>query len=119
LIDSCPFGLGGYSDTGFAWHFKIPKDLHYWASNNLLEYVLSFFSPRADMLVGHFKCSDCALSMTDCSTSVGWLCKTSFQEIIGKDTDPVQVNGCIKMAQHHATLFLTAGIKEYSQWFPG
>ena len=22
--DSCPFGLGGYSDEGFAWHFEIP-----------------------------------------------------------------------------------------------
>jgi hypothetical protein len=25
----------------------------------------------------------------------------------------------IETAQHHATLFLEAGIKEYSQWFPG
>ena len=22
--DSCPFGLGGYSDEGFAWCFEIP-----------------------------------------------------------------------------------------------
>ncbi len=27
--DSCPFGLGGYSDEGFAWRFKIPKDLRF------------------------------------------------------------------------------------------
>jgi hypothetical protein len=25
--NSCPFGLGGYSDEGFAWRFEIPKDL--------------------------------------------------------------------------------------------
>ncbi len=27
--DSCPFGLGGYSDEGFAWHFEIPEDLRF------------------------------------------------------------------------------------------
>ncbi len=36
-FDSCPFGLGGYSDEGFAWWFKIPEDLRFRASNNLLE----------------------------------------------------------------------------------
>jgi hypothetical protein len=25
--DSCPAGLGGYSDQGFAWQFAIPDDL--------------------------------------------------------------------------------------------
>ncbi len=25
--DSCPFGLGGYSDKGCAWRFEIPEDL--------------------------------------------------------------------------------------------
>jgi hypothetical protein len=66
------------------------------------------------MLAGHLKQSNCALSMMDSSTSVGWLCKTNFQKIVGKDMDPVQANGCIKMVQHHTTLFLTAGIQEYS-----
>ncbi len=28
-LDSCPFGLGGYSDEGFAWRFEIPKDLRF------------------------------------------------------------------------------------------
>jgi hypothetical protein len=25
--DSCPFGLGGYLDKGFAWRFEMPEDL--------------------------------------------------------------------------------------------
>jgi hypothetical protein len=31
----------------------------------------------------------------------------------------IQAQVFIKTVQHHTTLFLKAGIKEYSQWFPG
>ncbi len=72
-----------------------------------------------DLQAGRLKRGNCALSVTDSSTSAGWLHKTNFQEVFGKDTDPVQAKVRIKMEQHHATLFLVAGIKEYSQWFPG
>jgi hypothetical protein len=71
------------------------------------------------MLAGYLKCGDCALLMTDSSTSADWLCKTNFWEIIGKDTDPVQAKVQIKRMQHHTTLFLVAGIEEYSHWFLG
>jgi hypothetical protein len=113
-LDSCPFGLKGYSDEGFAWHFKMTEDLFFWASK---EYIASMISPY--MLAGHLKRGDCALSMTDSSTSAGWLCKTNFREFIGENVDLVQSRVCIDIAHHHATLFLEAGIKEYSQWFPG
>jgi hypothetical protein len=76
--DSCPFGLGGYSDKGFAWCFEIPEDLRFRASNNLLEYIASIITPWVDMLTGQLNQGDCALSMTDSSTSTGWLRKTNF-----------------------------------------
>ena len=57
--------------------------------------------------------------MTDSSTSAGWLRKTNYREFTGVDADPVQASIRIEIAHHHATLFLNAGIKEYSQWFPG
>jgi hypothetical protein len=57
--------------------------------------------------------------MTDSTTSAGWLRKTNFQELTGNDPDPVQARVQIKTAHHHAILLLEAGIKEYSQWFPG
>jgi len=117
--DSCPFGLGGYSDEGFTWHFKIPEDLRFRASNNLLEYIVSIITPWVDMLAGRLNQGDCALSMTESSTSAGWLRKTNFREFTGVDADPVQASIRIEIARHHATLFLDAGIKEYSQWFPG
>jgi hypothetical protein len=117
--DSCPFGLGGYSDNGFAWRFEIPEDLRFRASNNLLEYVASIISPWVDLLAGRLHRGDCVLSMTDSTTSAGWLRKTNFREFSGDDPDPVQAQVRIETARHHATLFLEAGVKEYSQWFPG
>ena len=35
--DSRPFGLGGYSDKGFAWCFEVLEVLRFRASINLLE----------------------------------------------------------------------------------
>ena len=113
--DSCPYGLGGYSDEGFAWRFEIPADLRFRASNNLLEYIALIITPWIDMLAGRLNHGDCALLMTDSSTSAGWLRKTNFQEIIGEDTDAVQAMVCIKTVRHHTTLFLNVGITEYSQ----
>jgi hypothetical protein len=117
--DSCPFGLRGYSDEGFAWRFKIPKDLRFQASNNLLEYIALIISPWVDLLAGSLNWGVCALSMTNSTTSAGWLCKTNFRELTGNDPNPVQARVRIKTARHHAILLLKAGIKEYSQWFPG
>ena len=110
--DSCPFGLGGYSDEGFAWRFEIPEDLCFRASNNLLEYIASIITPWVDMLTGQLNRGDCTLSMMDSSTSAGWLRKMNFREFTGVDANPVQAFVRIKTARHHATLFLNAGIKE-------
>jgi hypothetical protein len=85
--DSCPFGLGGYSDTGFAWRFELQPGLRFRASNNLLEFMASIISPWIDILAGRLSKGDCALSMTDSTTSAGWIRKTNFKE----DTvDPVE-----------------------------
>jgi len=89
-LDSCPFGLGGYSNKGFAWHFELPEELRFRASNNLLEYIASIISPWIDMLAAHLNRGDCALSMMDSSTSAGWLRKTNFREITSNDTDLIQ-----------------------------
>ncbi len=57
--------------------------------------------------------------MTDSTTLAGLLRKTNFQEHTGDDPDPVQARVRIETARHHAILLLEAGVKEYSQWFPG
>jgi hypothetical protein len=80
--DSCPHGLGGYSDQGFAWRYYLPPELRFRASNNLLEHIASIITVWIDILAGRTKPEDCVLSQTDSSTSEGWAHKSNF------DMDP-------------------------------
>ena len=114
--DSCPFGLGGYSDEGFAWRFELPPNLRFRATNNLLEFMASIISPWIDIIAKRLSKGDCALSMTDSTTSAGWIRKTNFKE---DDLDPIEAKTRIEIARHHALLFINNDIKEYSQWFEG
>jgi hypothetical protein len=85
--DSCPKGLRGYSHQGYAWHYYLKPELQFQASNNLLEHLAAIITPWVDLLAGRLKNGNCALLMTDSSTSEGWLRKTNFIED-GKD--PIQ-----------------------------
>jgi hypothetical protein len=114
--DLCPFGLGGYSHKGFAWRFKIPEDLQFRAATNLLEFMASIIMPWVDIIAQHHKKGDCILSMTNSTTSTGWIMKAKFREI---GEDPLEARVQIEVARHHASLILDAEAKEYSQWFPG
>ena len=72
--DSCPFGLGGYSDKGFTWCFEIPEVLRFRASNNLLKYVASIISPWVDILAGRFKARKlCPLDLDDRQLNISGL----------------------------------------------
>jgi hypothetical protein len=80
--NSYPAGLGGYGNNGKAWHYHIPPDLQFRASNNLLRFLATVITPWIDILNGNLKASDCDLSMTDSSTTTeGWLRKTFFHEL--------------------------------------
>jgi hypothetical protein len=114
--DSCPFGLGGYSDEGYAWRFEITPGLQFRASNNLLKFMASIISPWIDIIAERLSKGDCALSMTDSTTLAGWIRKTNFKEDI---LDPIEATTRIEIARHHASLFIEKDIKEYSQWFEG
>jgi hypothetical protein len=50
--DSCPAGLGGYSNQGFTWHFRIPDDLLFRMSNNLLKFLATIITLWIDIIVG-------------------------------------------------------------------
>jgi hypothetical protein len=113
--DSCPAGLGGYSHTGFAWRYYLPDTLLFRASNNLLEHIAAIITPWVDILAGRLQRGDCALSMTDSTTSEGWLRKTNFLE----DAASVQASVRIQVAREHAWRYMNLEIRDYSQWFPG
>ena len=109
-------GLGGYSHAGFAWRYHLPPHLQFRSSNNLLEHIAAIITPWVDILAGRIQQGDCALSMTDSTTSAGWLQKSNFRE---DDDDEVQVAARIAVARAHARRYMNHGIREYSQWFPG
>jgi hypothetical protein len=115
-LDSCPAGLGGYSDSGFAWHWYLLPHLHFQASNNLLEHLAAIIMPWVDIIRGCLKLGDCALSMTNSATSEGWIRKTNFSKL---GDDPIQASVCLEAARMHTTNYMTTGIREYSQWFRG
>ena len=109
-------GLGGYIHEGFAWHFYLPGNLQFHASNNLLKHLAAIITPWIDIIAGRFTKGDCALSMTDSTTSEGWLRKSNF---IKDGKDPIQATIRIEVARLHATHYLSNKIREYSQWFLG
>ncbi len=78
--DSCLYGLGGYSHEGFAWRLELPENCHFRASNNLLEFIASIITPWIDLISKRLQPGDCALLMTNSTTSAGWLRKTNFSE---------------------------------------
>jgi hypothetical protein len=67
--NSCPYGLGGHSHEGFAWRLELPEDCRFQASNNLLEFIASIITPWIDLISKRLRPGDCALSMTDSTTS--------------------------------------------------
>jgi hypothetical protein len=54
--------------------------------------------------------------MTDSTTAKGWLKKSNFSKL---GESKIQSLVSIKAAQMQATLFMSLGIKNYSQWFKG
>ncbi len=114
--DSCPAGLGGYSHEGFAWHFYLPENLKFRASNNLLEHLAAIITPWIKIIAGRLKKGNCALLMTNSTTSEGWLQKSNF---IRDGKDPIQATIQLEVARLHGTHYLSDEIREYSQWLHG
>ena len=94
--DSCPFGLGGYSAKGWAWRWYLPKEPLFRASNNSLEPLAAIITVWIDILKARIGPGDCALSMTDSTTSEGWQMKTNFSE---ENEDPIQATIRIEVAR--------------------
>jgi hypothetical protein len=113
--DACPAGIGGYNHLGFAWRYKLPDELKFRASINLLEHMAAVITPWIDIIANRLSRGDCALSMTDSTTSAGWLRKSNFRE----EDDEVQASARITVARSHARRYMNQGIRDYSQWFRG
>ena len=114
--DACPTGIGGYNDRGLAWRWPIPKNLQYRATINMLEHVASIVGPWIDLLSDQLPPLSCSISLTDSTTSAGWLRKSNFSDT-GENAEHFHAK--LQVARSHATRFIDNDIREYSQWFPG
>ncbi len=86
------------------------------ASNNLLEHLVAIIMPWVNIIRGCLKSGDCALSMTNSTTSKGWLKKTNFSKL---SDEPIQALVHLEAARMHTMNYMTTGIREYIQWFKG
>ena len=114
--DACPAGMGGYNDHGKAWRWAIPSHLQRRANINMLEHVASVIGPWIDILSDDLPPHSCSISMTNNTTSAGWLRKSNFAET-GENAPHLLAK--LQVARSHANRFIDHDIKEYSQWFPG
>jgi hypothetical protein len=105
--DSCPAGLRGFSHQGFAWRFYLLPELQFHASNNLLEHLAAIITPWVDIITGRLSNGNCALLMTNNTTSEGWLKKTNFIE---DGEDPIQVTIRIEPPCHPLPIVWDLGI---------
>jgi hypothetical protein len=112
--DSCPASLGGYSNQGHAWHFKVQDNLQFRASNNLFTFLAAIITPWIDIIGGCLSPIDCAIFMTDSTTAEGWMKKSNFVE---PNDNPIQAMAYVDAARKYASIFMNSDIKGYSQWF--
>ena len=101
---------------GRAWRLKIPKHLLFRATLNMLEFLACVICPWIDIIEKNIPPLSCFLSMTDSSTSAGWLRKSNF---LDDDEKEVHLHCKLDLARSHARRVLDSRIKDYSQWFPG
>ncbi len=111
--DACPSGLGGYDYLGNAWRFAIP--LEYQASvankNNCLEFLASIITVWQAIINNHTGDEECFLSLSDNSSTVGWLHKAN--------TDDTSNLPLFIASRKYAQILLSNHSCLYSQHIPG
>ena len=116
--DACPWGIGGYSSKGRAWRWELPLHLFWRATLNMLEFVASTIGPWIDLIEQNLPPLSCILSMSDSTTSNGWLKKSNFND--DDEEEEAAHLGCkLELARAHSTRLFQNDIKEYGQWFAG
>ena len=114
--DACPVGIGGYNSLGIAWRWKLPLHLQNRATTNMLEHVASTIGPWLDIASDNLPPLSFILSMTDSTTSAGWLRKSNFMD---RGDSPSHMRQKSQTSREHASRLMKHQIKEYSQWFAG
>ena len=73
-------------------------------------------TPLIDIIAKRLGPRDFSLSITDSSTSEGWLRKSNFKE---DGENPIQATIRLEVSRSDAKRIIENKMKIYSQWFPG
>ena len=77
--DACEYGIGGYSENGLAWRWKIPNAWHGKLTLNLLEFLASAVTIYMTILkIGQ---GSHILAFTESSSAPDWMHKTNFDPV--------------------------------------
>ena len=109
---ACPFGLGGYSASGRALRWYVPKNLLFRATVNMLEHLAAVISPWVDLIEGNLPPLSCILSMTNSTTAARWLRKSNFQE--SEKESPEMTKAKLEISRGHATRLMNNRCIDYS-----
>lgn len=82
ISDSCPYGLGGFLWSGFAWRLRVPTWL-FIHGNSIANNVLEFLSMVVNIWLIILECEklglvgECIMALGDNTSAVGWLFRSS------------------------------------------
>lgn len=114
--DACPWSIGGHNHEGRAWRFEIPIQYLFRATLNMLEHLASVIGPWIDIIENKMPELSCTLSLTDSTTSCGWMKRSNFIE---KGETKLLTAGKREVSRGHASRYLKYNLKDYTQWLPG
>ena len=112
LSDSCPHRVGSFSlKSGRAWRLKLPLDLVWKVSNDLLEFMADIICIWVDILENEMDTFDCYLSLGDNTSAIGWMHKSNLCDVTQLPHE--------EAAQHLARSCVDNDIYIYAQHFKG
>ena len=85
--DAFEYGIGGYSENGLAWRWKIPDAWHGKLTLNLLEFLES--AVTIYMTILQLGQGSHILAFKDRSSTLGWMHKASFDPVNSESHDAV------------------------------
>lgn len=106
--DACKWGMGGFTNQGFAWRYLLPPSLRNRASINLLEFMAACIT--IDLSLGsdtHNTQYPRIMAFTDSSSALGWLHHSTFSPTRHPRHDDVARRLAMRLFDHQATLYPT------------
>jgi hypothetical protein len=82
ISDSCPYGMGGFTWSGWAWRLRLPKASPIFGvdeANNVLEFLAMVVTIKLLLIECNNKVlmDECIMSMGDNTSAIGWLFRTA------------------------------------------